>query len=63
MRGHNRVKHFYIYFNGESLWKSLLETTEPKQFKYTCKVIYYRIKLTLLLKAWSQSSWDHNREK
>jgi hypothetical protein len=39
MRGHNRVKHFYICFNGESLWKYLQETTEPKQFKFTCKVI------------------------
>jgi hypothetical protein len=29
MRGHNRVKHFYICFNRESLWKSLQETTEP----------------------------------
>jgi hypothetical protein len=26
MRGCNRVKHFYICFNGESLWKSLQET-------------------------------------
>jgi hypothetical protein len=39
MRGHNRVKHFYICFNGESLWKSLQETTELKQFKFTCKMI------------------------
>jgi hypothetical protein len=39
MRSHNRVKHFYICFNGESLWKSLQETTKPKQFKFTCKVI------------------------
>jgi hypothetical protein len=33
MRGHNRVKHFYICFNGESLYNSLQETTEPNQFK------------------------------
>jgi hypothetical protein len=33
MRGHNRVKYFYICFNGEILWKSLQETTEPKKGK------------------------------
>jgi hypothetical protein len=42
MRGHNIGKHFYIGFNGENLWKSLQETTEPpppQKFKFTCKVI------------------------
>jgi hypothetical protein len=31
MRDHNRVKHIYICFNGENLWKSLQDTTEPKK--------------------------------
>jgi hypothetical protein len=29
--GHNRVKHFYICFNGENLWKSFQKPTEPKR--------------------------------
>jgi hypothetical protein len=51
--GSTMVKHFYICFNGESLWKSFKETTSPKQFKFTCKVIFCRIKL---LKSWSRSN-------
>ena len=31
MRSHNRVKHIYICFNGDNLWKSLQETTEPRK--------------------------------
>jgi hypothetical protein len=31
MRGHNRVKHIYMCFNGENLWKSLKETTARKK--------------------------------
>jgi hypothetical protein len=29
--GHNRVKHFYICFNGGNLWKSFQKSTEPKK--------------------------------
>jgi hypothetical protein len=28
--GHNRVKYFYICFDGENLWKSFQKPTEPK---------------------------------
>jgi hypothetical protein len=31
--GHNRVKHFYICFNGGNLWKSFQKPTEPKKFQ------------------------------
>jgi hypothetical protein len=29
-RGHNRVKHIYICFNGKNLSKSFKETPDPK---------------------------------
>jgi hypothetical protein len=29
--GHNRVKHFYISFNGGNLWKFFQKPTEPKK--------------------------------
>jgi hypothetical protein len=31
IRDHNSVKHIYICFNGENLWKSLQDTTELKK--------------------------------
>jgi hypothetical protein len=34
-RGHNRVKHIYICFNGKNLSKSFQETPDPKKFKFT----------------------------
>jgi hypothetical protein len=33
--GHSRVKHIYICFNGKNLSKSVQETPDPKNFKFT----------------------------
>jgi hypothetical protein len=46
MKGHDRVKHFYICFNGENLWKSLQETTEPKKVQ-----IYFQGDLVAIKKS------------